>query len=214
MTSRSAVLAAWTLTALLAATPGMAASVAYFLDQSNDLPDGVNYAQVTISDSVAHPGDIEFAVQILTGAFPTPLSNFGMQAFFFNFDNSLNVAPANIVDVDPASWDIRVDRNAGGGFGKFEFEFLGDGNERTELLTFRITNVAGDSPSSYALLSEFLNPGSTQFFAAHIAGYADTVSGNTSGKFAGSTPVPLPAAAWLFAGALSLLGLRRRPRPG
>ncbi|NND55353.1 MAG: hypothetical protein HKN56_10345, partial [Gammaproteobacteria bacterium] len=40
------------------ATPAKAASVSYYLDQSNDLANGTNYAIVTIEDGVG--GDIDF----------------------------------------------------------------------------------------------------------------------------------------------------------
>ena len=90
------------------------------------------------------------------------------------------------------------------------FEFMGDGNSRTEVLTFRITNVTGDSIESYAMAADMLNNGTEEFFAAHIAGYDDGLSGNTSGQFAGSTPVPVPAAAWLMFSALGALGWTRR----
>jgi len=182
-----------------------AASVTYQLDQSNDLADGPIYATVTIADGVA--GNIDFSVEIIESAFPAPLSNFGMQAFFFNYAASLNVTAANIIDVNPDSWIIREDKNAGGGFGKFEFEATGSGSTRTSLLTFSIAGVAGDTIADYA--TGYADD-TTEFFAAHIAGYDDAESGNTSGKFAGSTVVPIPAAVWLFGSALGMLAWVRR----
>jgi len=203
--ARIHALAAFALLAVMS-MPAKAASVSYFLDQSNDLPNGTNYAIVTIEDGVG--GDIDFTVEVIESAFPTPLSNFGMQAFFFNYDQSLNVDMANIVDVDPASWDIREDKNAGGGFGKFEFQAMGNGSTRTSVLTFSITGVSGDTVDSYAIGRA---DDTDEFFAAHIAGYDDGVSGSTSGKFAGSTVVPVPAAVWLMgSGLLALAGLRRK----
>lgn len=193
----------------LSGLPVQAASIAYFLDQSNDMPDGVNYLKVTVSDSVASAGDIDFRVDVLTANFPSPGSSFGMQTFSFNYDTAFNVTPSNIIDIDPSSWTISQDANAGGGFGKFEFEFSGTGGNRTELMTFSITGVSGDSPSTYAMGST-LRPAATEFFAAHVAGFDDG-NGVTSAQFAGSTPVPLPAALWLFgSGLLGLVGLVRR----
>jgi hypothetical protein len=187
-----------------------AASISFFLDQSNDLPDGVNYAQVTISDSTTSIGDIDFSVQVLSSAFAVSGANFGMQTFSFNYDTSLSVAAGNITDIDPASWLISQDQNAGGGFGKFEFQLSGDGSSRTEVLDFSISGVTGDTINSYAIGST-LNPSSGEFFAAHIAGF-DTTNGVTSAQFSGSTPVvPVPAAVWLFAsGLLGLVGVARR----
>ncbi|MFA7593625.1 MAG: VPLPA-CTERM sorting domain-containing protein [Thiohalobacteraceae bacterium] len=188
-----------------------AASISYYLDQSNVLTDGVNYLQVTISDG-ATIGDIDFTVDVLSANFPGPLlSNFGMQTFSFNYDNSLSISTANIQDVDPATWNITEDANAGGGFGKFEFELSGTGATRTTLLTFTISGVTGDTLSSYAIGST-LNPSSGEFFAAHVADFAMT-NGATSAQFAGSTPVPVPAALWLFgSGLLGLVGISRRKK--
>ena len=186
-----------------------AASMSWFMDQSNALPDGVNYLTVTIDDEGA-AGDINFTVEVNVAAF-TPDDNFGMQSFFFNFDNSLSVTTSSIVDVDPTTWAITEDRNAGGGFGKFEFQLAGTGATRTETLTFSITGVAGDTIESYAMAAGFLNNGSDQYFAAHVAGFVQT-EGVTSAKFAGMTLVPVPAAAWLMFSALGVLALRRRRR--
>ncbi len=189
--------------------PALATTVSYYLDQSNVLANGTNYLQVTISDSTTTAGDIDFTVDVLTANFPSPGTNFGMETFAFNFDNSLTVGATNIINVDPSSWGITEDQNAGGGFGRFEFQLSGTGSTRTELLTFTISGVAGDTPSSYALGST-LNPQAVEFFAAHVADFDDGY-GNTSGKFAGSTAVPVPAALWLFgSGLICLARLARR----
>lgn len=193
-----------------AGTHASAATISYYLDKSNDLLDGINYAQVTISDSTTVVGDIDFTVAVLTSAFSvSPGANFGMQNFSFNYDTSLSVGVSNIVAIDPATWAISQDASAGGGFGKFEFQLSGDGGSRTELLSFSITGVAGDTINSYAMGSD-LKPEAIEFFAAHIAGFDDT-DGFTSAQFAGSTPVPVPAAVWLFgSGLIGLAGLARR----
>lgn len=199
--------ATWVAVFLFGGMQANAASVTYQLDQSNDLADGPIYATVTISDSLTVAGNIDFSVQILESAFPAPLSNFGMQAFFFNYDDGITVSAANIVNINPNSWNITEDRNAGGGFGKFEFQAAGNGSSRTSLLTFSIAGVAGDTIFDYA--TGYADD-TTEFFAAHIAGYDASQSGNTSGKFAGSTVVPIPAAVWLFGSALGMLAWLRR----
>ena len=194
---------------IFAATQTSAASISYFLDQSNDLPDGINYAQVTISDGTG--GNIDFSVDVLENTFSiSPGANFGMQSFSFNYDLSLSVNSANIQDIDPSSWTILQDANAGGGFGKFMFELSGDGSSRTSLLSFSISGVNGDTVNDYAIGST-LNPSSGEFFAAHIAGF-DTTNGVDSAQFSGSTMVvPVPAALWLFgSGLIGLVAVSRR----
>jgi hypothetical protein len=195
---------------IFAATHATAATISYFLDQSNELPDGINYAQVTISDSDTVIGDIDFSVEVLTSAFSISGSNFGMQSFSFNYDPSLSIDASNIITINPLAWSISEGANAGGGFGKYGFQLSGNGSTRTELLSFSITGVEGDTIDSYALDSS-LKPAATEFFAAHIAGF-DSTYGVTSAKFAGSIPeVPVPAAVWLFgSGIIGLVVLARR----
>ena len=188
-----------------------AATISYYLDQSNALLDGVNYAQVTISDSTTTIGDIDFSVEVLLSAFAVSGSNFGMQNFSFNYDPVLSIDASNIIDTSPLAWSVSEGANAGGGFGKFGFQLSGNGSSRTELLSFSISGVADDTIYSYAMGST-LKPAATEFFAAHIAGF-DAIDGVTSAQFAGSSPVPVPAAIWLFgSGLIGLIGIARRKK--
>ncbi|MCC7463798.1 MAG: hypothetical protein IT480_15220, partial [Gammaproteobacteria bacterium] len=68
------------LLAVLAVPVVQAATVTYYLNQSNEnvvLPDGTNYATVVVSDVGA---DIQFTVSAFPGAFNAG-SNFGFQSF-------------------------------------------------------------------------------------------------------------------------------------
>jgi len=176
-----------------------AASTSYFLDKSNGSLDGTNVAKVTVEDGPF--GDVLFTVEVLTAAF-TPGSNFGMQKFYFNDD--FGIAASNIKDLNVA-WSTNSGKNAGGGFGKYNWSLEGNGSNRTNLLEFRIAGVSGLSASQFAVTNS-LNPAATDFFAAQIS---DAV-GVSDSKYAGSSVVPVPAAVWLFASALGWLGWQRR----
>jgi hypothetical protein len=185
-------------------------TISYYINQSNSLPDGTNYAMVTISDSTVVTGDIDFTVELIDGAFGVSGDNFGMQNFLFNYDDALSLAASDIVNLSESDWSVRENKNSGGGFGKFDIALSGTGSSRTDLLTFSITGIDGDSIYSYALGSS-LNPAADEYFSMHIAGYDETYY-TTSAKFAGSTSVvPVPTAAWLFAsGLLGLFATARR----
>ena len=211
--ARAALVSIIMVATTLFTTLGHAASVSYVLDQSNALPDGIEYLQVTISDSESAAGDIDIVVEVIHESLPEPGSNFGMQSFFFNADNSLEIAADNIQTGD-SDWNVRENRNAGGAFGKFDFGLSGQGNSRVETLTVSISGVDGDTIDSYAIGSA-LNPSSGEFFAAHFAGFTTDAFGVSSAKIGGSTafaPVPVPPAALLFGSALVLLSRIRTNR--
>lgn len=189
-------------------TSATAASVSYLLDQSNALPDGVDYLQVTISDSDIVEGDIDFLVEVISDALPEPGDNFGMQSFYLNAEDGIYVSAGNIT-IDTSGWSVNDDRNAGGSFGKYDVALKGKGNSRVEALTFSIGGIDDDTIFSYAVGSA-LNPSSGEYFAAHVAGFSYDPYGVGSGKFAGSSLIPVPPAALLFLSALGALGWRKR----
>ena len=184
-----------------------AATISYYLNQSNDILNGIDYAQVTISDGF--DGDIDFSVEVISSAFSvSPDANFGLQTFSFNYDPSIAISSSNIIINDPSQWKISKNANAGGGFGKFDYKLSGKGSSRTEILDFSITGISDDSIFDYAIGSD-LKPASGEYFAAHIAGF-DQINSVTSAQFAGSSVVPVPAAIWLFtSGLIALSGLAR-----
>lgn len=199
----------WALAALALNVAGAAnaASVSYYLDQSNtegSWPDNVNYLQVTIFDSIANPGDIEFLVTPLASLTVSAGTNFGIQAFGFNSTQTLTAA--NIVD--PVGWSTGSGNLDG--FGAYQVREDGTGSNRQNPLSLRITGISGDVVADYAVAGAGGAQG-TYYFAAHVAGMTP-VAGQTSAYFGGNAVVPVPAAAWLFGSAIAGLGWVRRRR--
>ena len=199
----------WALAALALNIAGAAnaASVSYYLDQSNtegSWPANVNYLQVTIFDSIANPGDIEFLVTPLASLTVSAGTNFGIQAFGFNSTQTLTAA--NIVD--PVGWSTGSGNLDG--FGAYQVREDTTGTNRKNPLSLRITGISGDVVADYAVAGTGGAQG-TYYFAAHVAGMTP-VAGQTSAYFGGNAVVPVPAAAWLFGSAIAGLGWVRRRR--
>lgn len=195
---------------LVLVLPARAATVSYFLDLANELPAGANYLRVTITDSTTVPGDIDFRVALLPDGFPPPGGNFGIDRFLFNHASGVSVSSSNVTGLNDG-WRVVENSNAGGAFDRYALQLKGSGSSRTGLLAFSITGVDGDSPASYATPAYGLHNGATAYFAAHIGGFDNHPYGASSTWVAGSAPVPVPAAVWLFAsGLLGMLALARR----
>lgn len=217
----AAVLAA----GLCGATAAHAASVSYYLDQTNTPPlsDNVNYLMVTLDDNTlsSTPGNdnlITFTVSTVPGAF-TEGGNFGIQSFGFNNPGNVMLTSSNFLL--PTGWGVNFPPpdNTLDGFGKFDIAITSTGSNRLDPLEFSI-DVNGDN-----YLTSYFGPSSgnaggegNAWFAAHVT---DFVIGATmvssawfgGGEGGGSPPnvVPVPAAVWLFgSGLLGLIGLARR----
>jgi hypothetical protein len=201
-----------------------AATVSYFLNQSNTappFPDGVNYLSLTIMDAADAEGttiggytttsaDVVFTVSVLASL--PPGTGFGIDQFAFN--SVLSAPPASSNFALPTDWTLLAPGNADG-FGQFELRTDTNGaNDRLNPLTFAIKDVTGDTAVSYYELSSG-NAGEGNYaYASHVAGL-DAPGGVTSAWFAGPggtvATVPLPGAVWLLGPMLAgLLGVRRR----
>jgi hypothetical protein len=202
----------------LAGAAANAASVSYFIDQTNggpQLANDVNYLQVTVSDAAfgADANAIRFDVTILPALTGIADSNFGIQSFGFNTSLATPTVLGAIAGL-PSGWSTDSDSNQGP-FGNFELAVSGTGGNRQDpTLTFYVTGIAGDLVTDYAALSNGNAGAGNEFFAGHVAGFLDQDPGAgelTSAYFGGSQAVPVPATAWLFmTGIVALAGRARR----
>jgi len=190
---------------ILASAPVRAASVSFLLDQSNKLLDDVNYLSVSLMDN--DTGGVNILVKTLDPLNSIAGDRFGIQKFSFGLSNDVS---EEITDL-PDGWKARHNKHMDG-FGRFDFQLQGKGWARTDELSFKVSGVS---------LGNF-----DPLFTAQVAGLewcniADERHSLCSGKdcltsanFTGSmstTPVPIPAAAWLFgSGLISLVTVARR----
>jgi hypothetical protein len=220
---------------LFAALPAHAASVSFFLDQSNKLPDGTNYLSVMLTENGT--GGVDFLVKTLAPLNDIAGSNFGIQMFGFSFADGtwgeISGLPDHKHGKDnrhgddfgkhetwdeisglPDHWRVQNNKRMDG-FGKFDIRLVGKGNARTDSLSFTVNDVN---------LNDF-----GSLFSAHVAGFewctiddnrrnwCDGRNCTTSAFFAGTMPVsqvPIPTALWLFgSGLIGLAAVTRRKKP-
>ena len=190
---------------ILVAVPARAASVSFFLDQSNKLLDDVNYLSVSLMDN--DTGGVNILVKTLDPLNRIAGDRFGIQKFGFGLSNGVF---EEITDL-PDGWKVKHNKRMDG-FGRFDFQLQGKSWARTDELSFKVSGVS---------LGNF-----DPLFAAHVAGLEWCNIGDerrrlcsgkdclTSAYFTGSmstTPVPIPAAVWLFGSSLiGLVAVARR----
>lgn len=155
-----------------------------------------NYIDVSIAD---FGSDIKFVIDVNTTN-ATGGSGFGLSDFSFAVADSINDISVNDL---PDKWSLSSDTS----IRSISFDYEVSGQGATEVLThleFTISGVAGDTVNDY-------NFG----FGARL-NKMDTVENGTKNVYfvaPAVTPVPLPAAFWLFGSAiLGIAGFRRVQR--
>jgi hypothetical protein len=202
------------LIGLLSATTSQAGSVAYYLDQSDRLADGVNYLLVTISDD-GKDGAIDFKVEALQPLIDLAGTNFGIQMFGFNVVGGTG-AEARHVSSLPDKWRAQ---NGGrmDGFGFFDITMQTrsrghDDSEKTngkgheehgngkglghdgglnpqQPLTFSITGVKLDDLLSYVDLSTGYASEGFSLFSARVTGLVPGDCGGDKDGYGGQCDV-------------------------
>ena len=163
----------------------------YFLNQSNTLADGFNYAQV---DVLENAGNLNFTVTALE---PT---NWKFSNFYFNLGGSTGAITLTGL---PTGWNADTDQNVSE-FGVFSDGAKGRGNSLQSVFSF---TADGTSTLSFANL---LANDDGWIFAAHVQcqnkrnNPCSAVGDETSHHIAGPeiSPIPIPGAVWLFGTAL------------
>ena len=163
----------------------------YLLNQSNTLADGVNYAQVDVTENA---GNLNFTVTALE---PT---NWKFSNFYFNLGGATGAITLTGL---PSGWNADSDQNVSE-FGVFSDGTKGKGNSLQSVFSF---TADGTNTLSFANL---LANDEGWIFAAHVQCQSKKnnpcsgVDGETSHHIAGPeiSPVPIPGAIWLFGSAL------------
>jgi hypothetical protein len=201
---------------LVAAAPVQAAS--YFLDRADELADGINYLQVTVTDGA--DGAIDFTVTPLQALLDLADDDFEIRRFTFNVLGDVELDRNNFVGL-PDSWKGAGTRRMDG-FGRFEYAVEGTGPVHITSLAFSIVGIDGDTPETYVDLSRDPGKEGAALFAARIRGLLEEGPCNDKGKcgshrinnaiIGGGSEVPLPATAWMFLTGLAGALIRARRR--
>ena len=187
------ILAASTfLLGIASVAPAVAST--FYLTESNVLPSGTQYARV---DVLENAGNLDFTVTALNP------SGWKFANFYFNLAGDPGVV--SLLNL-PGSWTQQTDQNVSM-FGVFSDGEKGNGHSLQSAFSFTV-----DAVSNLTLASLAPNA-SGWMFAAHMQCQGSSCGpelGQTSQFVAGPSPVPLPAAAWLFGSALLGAGVLRR----
>jgi hypothetical protein len=137
------------------------------LDESNVLPDWMAYGWVTLTlQPDACPGALD-GVEIMVDANEAiliPGTNFGIQAFGFNYNGNINCLKNNI-DM-PDGWSAKTSKNMSE-FGVFVERTIGTGSTRENPLIINVCSSCGDLGEGDLAVKNAQG----YAFAAHIADF-------------------------------------------
>jgi hypothetical protein len=183
-----------------------AASVSFFLNESNRLSDGINYLSVNLTENMA--GGVDVLAKTLDPLNNLSTNHFGIQKFAFSFDDGTMGDVTGL----PDGWKVKSDRRMNG-FGIFDTGLLGNADARTDILSFTINGVVIDDFESFfaakvAGLDDRYGPSNAFFGGSLENGFSSPLLGDSNNSLA---PVPVPAAVWLLSsGLVGLIGVARR----
>lgn len=175
-----------------------------------------DFALVTIDSIDVGGGDFDFMFTVdLCGDGTSSACGQQIEQFGFNF-SAVTLADTNFdfsmntAGPGTANWSTNFSATMDG-FGGFDVAVempTGSGAAGVDPLMFLITGVTGDSIATYA------TDGSTGGQPNAGSLFAAKVSSTGPGAFiGGGSPVPVPAAVWLFgSGLLGLVGIARRKK--
>lgn len=207
---------AWALGAalLLAASPAFSASVSYLLNQSNKLPDGVDYLRVTLSDGAS--GAVDVQVEALSPLLDIAEDGFGISKFAFNLAPGTAAEAADVTGL-PDDWNAKDSKRVSV-YGRFDIVVKDGDGDPVPVLNFSIAGVDLDTLASYAVSSTG-HAETHPFFVAQVerfnfAGDPKNIHKALFTDSGDAAVIPLPATAWLLGSAGMLLGgaVRRRRR--
>ena len=169
-----------------------ASAATYYLNQSNTLADGINYAQVNVLENA---GNLDFTVNALQP------SGWRFSDFYLNLGGSLGAL--SFLGL-PSGWSSDGSQNVSS-FGIFSNQEDGNGSSLQSSFTFTVDSTVALS------LANLVANSNGYIFAAHVqcsgrgGNECDSIGNVGSHFIAGPgeiSSVPVPGAAWLFGSAL------------